>query len=127
MTVISFPEVTVAIRLITSLILPMKKISCYWVKGLLKMISLTRSGEDLVIDLSGSKDQVRVDNWFVSEVFQVEQIHVGNDVLLSSKVDTLISAMAGFDNPAAGNMEISSKIKQQIAPSIVAAWNENVA
>jgi len=88
---------------------------------------LTRKGEDLVIDLSGSKDQIRVDNWFVSEAHQVDKIRVGNDVLLSSKVGTLISAMAGFDNPAAGNMELSSKIKQEIAPSIVVAWHENVA
>jgi len=88
---------------------------------------LTRSGEDLVIDLAGSYDQITVDNWFVSEAHQVDEIRVGNALLLSSNVDALISAMSGFDNPAAGNMDISSQIKDEIAPSIVAAWNENAA
>lgn len=85
-------------------------------------IWLTRSGEDLVIDLSGSDDQITVDSWFVDEAHQVDEIHVDNALLLSSKVDGLISAMAGFDNPAAGNMDISSQIKDEIAPTIVAAW-----
>ncbi|MFT6926275.1 MAG: hypothetical protein ACJAZP_001885 [Psychromonas sp.] len=85
-------------------------------------IWLTRSGEDLVIDLSGSDDQITVDSWFVDEAHQVDEIHVGNAFLLNSKVDGLISAMAGFDNPAAGNMDISSQIKEEIAPTIVAAW-----
>ncbi|WP_372880614.1 tandem-95 repeat protein [Psychromonas sp.] len=82
----------------------------------------TRSGEDLVIDLSGSVDQVTVDNWFVSDAHQVDEIHVSDAVLLSSNVDALISAMSGFDNPAVGNMDIPQQVKDEIAPVIVAAW-----
>jgi len=85
-------------------------------------IWLTRSGEDLVIDLSGSDDQITVDNWFVDEAHQIDEIHAGADMLSSTNVDALISAMAGFDNPAAGNMELSQQVKDEIAVSIVAAW-----
>ncbi|WP_435236395.1 calcium-binding protein [Psychromonas sp. PT13] len=85
-------------------------------------IWLTRNDDDLVIDFSGSDDQITVDDWFVDEAYQIDEIYAGADMLSSNNVDALISAMAGFDNPAAGNLELSQQVKDEIAVSIVATW-----
>jgi len=83
---------------------------------------LTQKGQDLVIGLSGSDDQIKVANWFDGEAYQLDEIHAGNDVLLKNKVDALVSAMASFDNPAAGDMEIAPKTKEDTAAALAMAW-----
>jgi hypothetical protein len=85
-------------------------------------IWLTRSGEDLGIDLSGSDDQVMVVDWFADEAHQIDEIHAGNEVLSSANVNALSLAMTGFDDPAAGSVELSQQVKDEITPTIVALW-----
>ncbi|MDA7746284.1 hypothetical protein N8878_03005 [Psychromonas sp.] len=87
----------------------------------------SQSGDDLVIDVSGSDDQITVDDWFVSDENQIDEIIVGDDVLESTNVDSLISAMSAFDNPVSGTMVLSQDIKDQLAPTIVSAWTDNAA
>lgn len=90
-------------------------------------IWLTQSGDDLVIDFSGSDDQITVNDWFVDEAYQIDEIHAGDEILSNANVEALVSAMAGFDNPVSGSMELSNTVKTQINPSIVAAWTDNAA
>jgi Ca2+-binding RTX toxin-like protein len=82
----------------------------------------TRQGQNLVIDMAGSTDRITVDHWFDGDANQLDEIHTGQSVLLKDKVDALVSAMASFDNPAAGDMAIDKNIKDETATAIAAAW-----
>jgi len=50
----------------------------------------------LRIAVYGSTDQVTVQNWFGGTSNQVETIQAGGQTLVSTQVDQLIQAMAGF-------------------------------
>lgn len=58
---------------------------------------LSRQANDLRIAVYGSADEVTVQNWFNGAGNQIETIQAGNgQTLLSSQVNQLIEAMAGF-------------------------------
>jgi Ca2+-binding RTX toxin-like protein len=59
---------------------------------------LSRQANDLRIAIHGSTDRVTIQNWYSTpDTAQVETIQAGNgNVLLSTQVDQLIQAMAGF-------------------------------
>ena len=58
---------------------------------------LSRQANDLRLSIHGSSDQITVQNWYTSSVNRTETIQAGNDqTLLSTQVNQLIQAMAGF-------------------------------
>jgi Ca2+-binding RTX toxin-like protein len=58
---------------------------------------ISRQANDLRLAIHGSSDQITVQNWYTSSVNRTETIQAGNDqTLLSTQVDQLIQAMAGF-------------------------------
>jgi Ca2+-binding RTX toxin-like protein len=58
---------------------------------------ISRQANDLRLSIHGSIDQVTVQNWYTSSSNRTETIQAGNgQTLLSTQVDQLIQAMAGF-------------------------------
>jgi Ca2+-binding RTX toxin-like protein len=58
---------------------------------------ISRQANDLRLAIHGSSDQITVQNWYTSSVNRTETIQAGNgQTLLSTEVDQLIQAMAGF-------------------------------
>ncbi len=58
---------------------------------------ISRQANDLRIAIHGSSDRITIQNWYTSSINRTETIQAGNDdLLLSTKVDQLIQAMAGF-------------------------------
>ena len=58
---------------------------------------ISRQANDLRLAIHGSSDQVTVQNWYTSSVNRTETIQAGNgQTLLSTQVNQLIQAMAGF-------------------------------
>jgi hypothetical protein len=57
---------------------------------------LSRQANDLRIAVYGSTDQVTIQNWYGGTSHQVETIQAGGQALVSTQVDQLIQAMAGF-------------------------------
>jgi Ca2+-binding RTX toxin-like protein len=58
---------------------------------------ISRQANDLRLSIHGSTDTVTVQNWFTSSSNRTETIQAGNgQILLSTQVDQLIQAMAGF-------------------------------
>ena len=58
---------------------------------------LSRQANDLRIAIHGSSDQITVQNWYTGSANRTETIQAGNDqTLLSTQVNQLIQAMAGF-------------------------------
>jgi Ca2+-binding RTX toxin-like protein len=58
---------------------------------------ISRQANDLRIAIHGSSDRITVQNWYTSSANRTETIQTGNgQALLSTHVDQLIQAMAGF-------------------------------
>jgi len=58
---------------------------------------ISRQANNLRLSIHGSSDQVTIQNWYTSSANRTETIQAGNgQTLLSTQVDQLIQAMAGF-------------------------------
>jgi Ca2+-binding RTX toxin-like protein len=58
---------------------------------------ISRQANDLRLTIHGSTDQMTIQNWYSGATNQAETIQAGNgQMLLSTQVDQLIQAMAGF-------------------------------
>ena len=58
---------------------------------------ISRQANDLRLTIHGSSDQITVQNWYLGTTNRIETMQAGNgQTLLSTQVDQLIQAMAGF-------------------------------
>jgi Ca2+-binding RTX toxin-like protein len=86
---------------------------------------LSRSANDLQINIEGSDDQVSIDNWYAGASNQLDEIRVGNAVLQNNQVDQLVSAMASFDVPNGVGSVIAANVKEDLQPVLAAAWQHS--
>lgn len=86
-----------------------------------------QSGQNLVVSVIGTTDQVTVAGFFGAGVREVTEFRAGGFSLdtsaTSSAVQQLVSAMAAFSPPSAGQMELNSEIRNDTNVSTaLAAW-----
>jgi Ca2+-binding RTX toxin-like protein len=80
-------------------------------------------GNDLNISRIGSSDGVIVKDWYVNSFQHVETLQSGDGkVLKDSQVDALVSAMAGFVAPTAGQTTLPAAYQSALNPVIAANW-----
>lgn len=80
-------------------------------------------GTGLEISVIGTTDKVTVSNWYGGTANHVEQIQLADGhYLLDSKVEQLVSAMAGMTPPPAGQTTLSDAQRQQLDPVLAATW-----
>lgn len=78
---------------------------------------------DLEISIIGTTDRVTVQNWYSGAQYRVEQFKTAdNKVLLDSRVENLVQAMAAFAPPAAGQTSLPQNIQDALAPVLAANW-----
>ncbi|NWB98375.1 RTX toxin, partial [Pseudomonas gingeri] len=86
-----------------------------------------RNGNDLVVDIIGTSDTQTIANWYVAPTNQVGQFQAGDGkVLLANQVDNLVSAMAAFVPPSAGQTSMSTLSANEqgtLAPVLAANWH----
>jgi hypothetical protein len=85
---------------------------------------LSRQANNLRIAAHGSADQMTGQNWYSATSPQVETIQTGNgQTLLSSQVNQLIEAMAGFstDNGMTWDQGLAAK-PEEVQAVIAASW-----
>ncbi|MCA3033073.1 MAG: hypothetical protein ING21_08410 [Burkholderiales bacterium] len=80
-------------------------------------------GSDLEVSIIGGTDKSTISNWYSGSTYHVEQFKTSDGkMLLDSQVDALVSAMAAFAPPAAGQTTLPSDYQTALNPVIAANW-----
>uniref|UniRef100_UPI0025E87572 tandem-95 repeat protein n=1 Tax=Rhodoferax sp. UBA5149 TaxID=1947379 RepID=UPI0025E87572 len=80
-------------------------------------------GNNLEVSVIGTTDKLSLSNWYLGSQYHVEQFKTSNGkTLLDSQVQNLVSAMAAFSPPAAGQTTLSASYATVLNPVIVANW-----
>jgi Ca2+-binding RTX toxin-like protein len=83
----------------------------------------TKTGNNLEVSIIGTSDKLTMTNWYLGNQYHVEQFKTSNGkTLLDSQVQNLVSAMAAFAPPAAGQTTLSAAYATALNPVIVANW-----
>jgi Ca2+-binding RTX toxin-like protein len=84
---------------------------------------LSRAGNDLLVNIIGSIDQMKIEHWYDNASFQVESFKTADGkTLMADKVDALVNAMAAFSPPVAGQSTLSSNYQNALSPVLAASW-----
>lgn len=83
-----------------------------------------RIGSDLEISIIGTTDKATIGNWYSGSAYHVEQFKTADGkILLDGQVDALVSAMAAFSPPTAGQTTLSPALQATLNPVIAANWH----
>jgi Ca2+-binding RTX toxin-like protein len=85
---------------------------------------LTKSGNNLVVSVIGTTDQVTISSWFVDPTYRVESIVAGGSgkTLSDTNVQGLVDAMAAFTPPAAGQTTLPANYNTALSGIIASSW-----
>ncbi|WP_242675146.1 calcium-binding protein [Phytopseudomonas dryadis] len=83
---------------------------------------LSRQGDSLVIDVTGSEDSITLQDWYADPAQQLDVIQAGSASLYASQVDNLVDAMAAFGAPAGGEISLQPNQREQLNAVIAANW-----
>ena len=83
-----------------------------------------KANSDLEVSIIGTNDKLTIQNWYTGNQYHVEQFKTADGkVLLDSQVNALVSAMAAFTPPAAGQMTLPSATSNLLQPVLAANWH----
>ncbi|MBD9359667.1 calcium-binding protein [Methylomonas fluvii] len=82
-------------------------------------------GNNLEASIIGTSDKLVLKDWYAGTANHVEQFKTtdGALTLLDSQVENLVSAMAAFAPPAAGQTTLPTNYQTALAPVIAANWH----
>jgi Ca2+-binding RTX toxin-like protein len=81
-------------------------------------------GNNLEVAVIGGTDKVTVQNWYTGTVNHVEQFKTAQgQILLDTQVENLVTAMAAFAPPAAGQTTLSQTTRDALTPVLAANWH----
>lgn len=83
---------------------------------------LSRQGDDLVIDVTGSEDRITIQDWYADPAQQLDVIQAGSASLYANQVDNLVNAMAAFGAPAGDEINLTSAQREQLNTIIATNW-----
>ncbi|MDX1251902.1 MAG: hypothetical protein IDH49_06570 [Gammaproteobacteria bacterium] len=82
-----------------------------------------RVGSDLEMSVIGTGDKTTISGWYYGAAYHVEQFKTADGkMLLDSQVDSLVTAMAGFAPPTAGQTTLPPDYQTALNPVIAANW-----
>jgi Ca2+-binding RTX toxin-like protein len=82
-----------------------------------------KQGNDLEVAIIGTSDRFEIRDWYKGERYRIEQFKTSEGkVLLDSQVQNLVSAMASFSPPRAGETSLSAEYQAAIGGVIAANW-----
>ena len=83
---------------------------------------LSRSGNNLLLDVVGTDDRIMIRNWYSDEAAQLDAVYAGGRVLLRDEVDQLVNAMASFDVPTGVGALVPDETHIELEPTLTAVW-----
>jgi hypothetical protein len=84
---------------------------------------LTQSGNDLLLNVIGSSDTIRVQNWYSNSAAVADILRTADGKeLTEARVQALVSAMAAFSPPTGSDPNIPPDTRQQLDTALAAAW-----
>ena len=83
---------------------------------------LSRSGDNLIVDVVGTNDWVKITNWYSDTSNQLDTIEASNLQLHRNQVDQLVNAMAVFNVPDGVGAVVPDDVRQQLEPTLTAVW-----
>jgi Ca2+-binding RTX toxin-like protein len=94
-----------------------------WLAGLHhEELWFSRSGNNLLIDVVGTDDQVKFNGWYAQEEDQIDGFYTNTHIMLRNQVDQLVSAMASFDVPVGVGAVIPEETRMQLESTLTAVW-----
>jgi len=82
-----------------------------------------RVHSNLEVSVIGSSDKTTIENWYSGSAYRVEQFKTADGrLLLDTQVENLISAMASFNPPAAGQSTLPQNYHDALQGVIAANW-----
>jgi len=82
-----------------------------------------RQGDALVVSIIGTRDEVHIADWYLGQDHQVEEFHTADgSVLLNTRVDQLVFAMASLAEPHFGELSLPMDYREELQPVITQAW-----
>jgi len=83
----------------------------------------SQTGNDLTIDYIGSNDQIRIDDWYLGDAYELDEAHASGQVLLANQVDQLVAAMASFSAGEPTSLDdLSTQQQTDLNTAIAVAW-----
>lgn len=82
----------------------------------------SQSGNNLLINIVGTDDQITVSNWYSHANYRLDEIRASDALLLNNQLDQLVSAMASFAVPNGVGAVVPQEVKDQLVPVIAASW-----
>lgn len=82
----------------------------------------SQSGQDLVVSIIGSTDQVTIRQWLAGASRHVERITAGGKSLADTQVASLVQAMSAMTPPTIGQTTLSDTQRAQLTPVLAANW-----
>ena len=84
---------------------------------------LTQEGDDLLIQLVGTTDQITVQDWFGQSTHHIEEIYSQDGQILDeSGILTLVDAMSMMTPPALGETQLSLSQRFELNPVFARTW-----
>jgi Ca2+-binding RTX toxin-like protein len=79
---------------------------------------------NLEVSIIGTTDKLVIKDWYLGSANHIEQFKTtdGAKTLLDTKVENLVSAMAAFAPPAAGQTTLPANYQTVLAPVLAANW-----
>ncbi|MBK0415744.1 hypothetical protein JD974_15150, partial [Chromobacterium haemolyticum] len=82
-----------------------------------------RQGASLEVSVIGTDDKVAINNWFGNAANQIETLQSGDGkALAASQVQALVNAMAAFNPPAAGQVNLPDNYQAALQPVLASSW-----
>ena len=86
-------------------------------------IWLRQIANDLEVSIIGTTDKTKLTDWYLGNQYHVEQFKTSDGkTLLDSNVQNLVSAMAAFSPPAAGETTLSASYQHTLDTVMTANW-----
>jgi len=83
---------------------------------------LSKQGNNLVIDVTGSDDSITIQDWYLDPAQRVDTFVAGSSALHANAVDNLVNAMAVFGAPSGGELVLPQTQRDELNVVIAANW-----